>query len=156
MELFKEKNKTITFTLDGNEYEFYFNEPQTEDRIKYLSNTVNKIRGKISNSLEKIYQNKFDSICSLITGFPEEIEEGKPQFVLKGKPISSDPDSPNYNENWKELVLPNFINQIIVFSTKVFEGIDLQNKSTETIKKLIEESEVLDDSLPLESTSKQH
>ena len=149
MELYKEKNHTEIFELDGTGYEFYVREPETKDRISYLANSIKKSNGKIIGNIENVYENKYESGCLLITGFPENNSEGKPQFEYQGKAVSSDPDSPNYRKDWKELILSNFFNRILLFSTKVYEGINLNSKLKEAEQML--EGEVLSDESPLES-----
>jgi len=159
MELYKadQKNEEI-FKLNGIDYIFYTRLPNTEDKIKYMAEAVKKENGKISDKYESTFRAKYKCGCELVTGFPETFPDGNPQFEYKGKPISSDPKSANYNEDWKELILPNFLNQIIIFSTKVYDGIDLKeklDKALETANKNIIEETELDEESPLESSSLQ-
>lgn len=153
MELSREK-KTETFVLDGTGYDFFVKHPNTDDKIKYLASIARKMDGKILSGLEEKFKAKFDAGCALITGFPEMNTDGKPQFEYEGKPISSDPKSENYIEDWRDLILPMFLNQIMVYATKVYDGIDV-NKIRLDASAAIPESEELSDESPLESNSSQ-
>jgi len=158
MKIRKPELKEEKFKLAGVEYTFNVKEPNTEDKLKYMARSVRKNNGKIDSSTETQFQAKFNSGSDLIIGFPENFPDGTPQFELDdGTPISSDVNSKYYREDWKELILNNFVSQILVFATREFEGFDISKtleKAEEQLKEI--ETELEDDESPLESSSFQH
>mgnify|MGYP003418794251 CR=1 len=153
MELSKKRRSTEIFRLNGEEFEFNVREPGTDERLKYLASIARKINGKILSGLEEKFKAKYEFGCELITGFPENNSDGKPQFQFEEKPVSSDKSSPNYREDWRELILPLFMNPIMIYSTKIFDGIDVNDIKLKLEAKGIPESEELSDESPLGITS---
>jgi hypothetical protein len=129
-------------------------EPSTSERLNYLSRSIKKVNGSIVDNFDEIFSIKFEYGCKLITGFPDLNEKGEAQFTIEDKLISCDPKSENYFEDWKDLILPNFINQIIVLSTKYYDGIDL-SKPNGSIKKIdeVKPGPEVSDEAPLKSSS---
>lgn len=146
------------FNLNGINFYFYVRDPSTKQRVKYMASQARKQLGKIQDKYEQLFAAKFISGCEIITGFPEffPLPDGtdkekisEPQFEIDGKPISSDPKSDNYREDWKELILPKFFNQIIYLASEKYEGINVQDKAKEFKDAEDDEIQEMDDESPL-------
>ncbi len=109
-----DKNKIIIHdTRSGSDIELYYRNPTTEEEIAY-HNKLLKRQGR--KMVLNIFETRLEIGLKILTGFREG------DFGLNGKPISSDPQSPNYCENWKELLKENAADIITAFAYAVFEG----------------------------------
>lgn len=109
-----DKNKmVINDARSGSEIELYYRNPTTQEEVEYQSKLF-KRQGK--KMLINAFSTRLEMGLKILTGFREG------DFGIEGKPISSDPQSQNYKENWKELLKENAADIITAFSFAVFEG----------------------------------
>lgn len=107
------RNKiTINDSRSGTQIELTYRNPTTQEEIDYQAKAY-KRKGK------KFYVNtgvKIKSALDILTGFRQG------DFGIDGKPISSDPESPNYYPEWKDLLVKSATHILIAFATAVFDG----------------------------------
>ncbi|HHT9137385.1 MAG TPA: hypothetical protein ACFYEK_09110 [Candidatus Wunengus sp. YC60] len=103
----------INDAISGSEIELHYRMPTTSEQVAYQSRLI-KRQGK------KVIINAFDTRLEfglkIITGF------GEGNFGFDGKPISTDKNSPNYRDDWKELIRQSAPDIINAFAMTVFEG----------------------------------
>lgn len=109
-----EKNKlTIHDARSGTDIELYYRNPTTQEEVQYQSKSIKRIGRKI---VVNTFETRLEMGLQILTGFREG------DFGFDGKPISSDPASPNYREDWKELLKENAADIIATFAFTIFEG----------------------------------
>jgi len=108
-----DKNEiTVYDTRSGTEIKLYYRNPTTQEEVAYQTKLYSR-KGKklIINPRVRVEMG-----LSILTGFREG------DFSFQKKPISSDPASPNYQENWKELLEKAASDIISAFALAVFAG----------------------------------
>lgn len=137
---------TIKDAISGTDIELYYRLPMTPERVAYQSRMFRTKGGKMK---VQVFEARIEFGLKILTGFREG------DFGIKGKPIASDPQSKNYQEDWKELIKATAADIVNAFAFVVFEGATLQTE-TETGQ---EEELALDsdrgEDHPLESPSVQ-
>lgn len=130
----------IKDAISGTDIELTYRLPLTSERVAYQNRLVSRRNGKIQvHAVEA----RIEFGLKILTGFREG------DFGFDGKPISADPQSPNYKENWKELVRATAADIINAFAFVVFEGASV-NTDAET-----DTGEEVGEGHPLESPSVQ-
>ena len=142
MELYSTDKIPETFKVGLDEYLFYRREPTTEERISFMSESVKKINGKVISNYENLFKFKFDFGLALLTGFADLNDSQEPQFLFNGKMISSDPESPEYYKDWKQIISKFFVKEIIFLSVKVFEGIEINQNEPLDIETFLKQKKV--------------
>lgn len=105
---------TIFHVASGSKVKFFYTNPDTELHIKYKSAILNaSVKGKTIEEVQKI---QIEFGLKLITN----IRKG--DFVLKGKPISSDPKDPDYLSEWKDVLKKVAGNIIIKFVEQILDN----------------------------------
>lgn len=106
-----EDNKT------GQEVLLEYRDPTTEEEIQYSNNQI-KRRG--NNPQIEVAQNRLKYGSKVLTGIREgDFGQKKDGHVC---PLSSDPDSANYNPAWKKLVKEHARHLIMLLAVHVFEA----------------------------------
>jgi hypothetical protein len=81
-------------------------------------------QASIKRKGDKVVMNTFDPALKygleIITGF----EEGA--FGYDGKPISADPTSPNYREDWKSLLAETAADIVTIVAAVAFDGVKVE------------------------------
>lgn len=109
-----DKNKlVINDARSGTAIELYYRNPTTSEEVAYQSRLFKK-QGK--KMLVNAYETRLTYGLKILTGFREG------DFGIEGKPISSDPVSMNYREDWKELLKDNAADLVTSFAFAIFEG----------------------------------
>lgn len=109
-----DRNKmTITDARSGSEIELYYRTPTTQEEVQYQTRLLKKQGKKV---LINAFETRLEMGLKILTGFREG------DFGVDGTPISSDPSSPNYREDWKELLKQGAADIISTFAFHVFEG----------------------------------
>lgn len=111
---------TLNDARSGTAIELSYRTPTTQEEVDYQAKAYRR-KGK------KMLVNagmKINAALSILTG----IREG--DFGLARKPISSDPASPSYCENWKQALKDAASDILIAFSAAVFEGTRVDNDFT--------------------------
>lgn len=110
-----DRNKVVLLDLQGG----------GKITLFYASPSTSQVRAFHKESLRrkgnKVLVDSFDPALKygleVITGF----DEGA--FGYGGQPISADPASPNYREDWKELLAETACDIVITLGRLVFEGV---------------------------------
>jgi len=124
----------ISDARSGTEIELYYRNPTTQEEVEYQS----KLYKRKGNKLILNPKVKVDLGLAILTGFREG------DFGVAGRPISSDMKSPNYREDWRELLGRMASDIISTFATVVYEGARVASDTDVEIETAIEE-----DILPL-------
>jgi len=129
----------IKDAIGGSDIELHYRIPLTSERIAYQNKLVTRKGGKIQiHSMEA----RIEFGLKILTGFRDG------DFGFDGKPISADPTSKNYREDWKELIKATAADILNTFAFTIFEGASVNTGFT-----LENEGEAEDH--PLESPSVQ-
>lgn len=123
----------IVDPISGSIIKLYYRLPTSEERVKYASDHYEWVEGKIQVNAIKARQkwgleilNGFEegSFEKKVTqGLSPELQgEGGGEGVTKWVSISSDPQSPNYDPNWKTIVSENAMDLVEALAEYVFEG----------------------------------
>jgi len=124
----------ISDARSGTEIELYYRNPTTQEEVEYQS----KLYKRKGNKLILNPKVKVDLGLAILTGFREV------DFGVACRPISSDMKSPNYREDWRELLGRMASDIISTFATVVYEGARVASDTDVEIETAIEE-----DILPL-------
>jgi len=129
-----ERNKlTITDAIGGGDIELYYRNPTTEECVQFQSESVRKVGGKIRYHFA---ETRIKYGLRVLTGFRHG------DFIYDGKPLSSDPSSADYREDWKALLKETAADIVIAVGFAVFE-------STSSPRGAGDAEEEGDDALPL-------
>lgn len=116
-----EPNKlTLRDNLSNSDIVLYYRQPTVKEVAAYTNNMTKRIRNKIVN---RVGENRQEYGMSILTGFREgdflipKNQNGKTEKV----PISSDPNSPHYDPNWKAQVQKYAADLIAALAIHVFE-----------------------------------
>lgn len=99
--------------VSGETKEFYYRTPTTEELTEYSSNLFKRKGRKMEN---KAIKTRIRMAKKILTGFRDG------DFGINKKPISSDPDSPDYYPQWLRLLEENNPGLLSAFAFHVFEG----------------------------------
>lgn len=97
----------------GTDIMLYYRNPSTQEEVRYQSKLFKRQGRKL---MINAYDTRLEMGLKILTGFREG------DFGVKGEPISSDPQSPHYRENWKELLKTHAADIVTAFAFQVFEG----------------------------------
>ncbi len=114
-----ERNTMIVITTPGgDEVGCYYRQPTTQEMHKYQQESVQRKRNTVILRHSEA-QLKFGK--AVFTGIREG-DCGAPNASGEIVPISSDPKSPDYREDWKELLEKYAPNVIMALGAYVFGG----------------------------------
>ena len=103
--------------ISNSELEVQYRSPTTEERTAFSNESIQRKRNKL---LFRTAQTRQKFGLKILAG----IREG--DFIVKkgGKdmPLASDPKSPNYDENWKEIMMKHASDIIELLAGHVFEN----------------------------------
>ncbi len=117
-------------------FDFFYRRPTTEEIIAYNSRLFQKRNGKVINN---VVPTRIEMGLKVLTGVQDGV------FTLNGKPISSDPASPDFYADWKNILKGALSGTIANFAFRVFEAVSEAQIDQEEIL-ATEEGE---DALPL-------
>jgi hypothetical protein len=109
-------DKNILKIHDGRsdtDIELYYRNPTTQEEVAYQSKLFRRQGKKL---LINAYETRLEMGLKILTGFREGA------FGISGKPISSDPQSPEYRKDWKELLKENASDIITALAFQIFES----------------------------------
>jgi hypothetical protein len=112
--------------IGGGEIVFFYRTPTTDERQQYNSSLFQARRGKVKSTIAQARQ-RFGKI--ILTGFREGdfvLQEGEQRVIF-----SSDPQSANYRESWKDLVMNYASDLVETLAFHVFEGASVVPDSDE-------------------------
>ena len=103
--------------ISGSSIVMYYRDPTTEERTAYANASVRRKRNKI---ITKVPETRIEYAEKIMTGFREGDftikKDGQPQ------PISSEPSSPNYYPEWKNLLRKKASDLLMLLAGHVFDG----------------------------------
>lgn len=103
----------IQDAISGSEIELYYRMPTTSEMVSYQAKLIKRQGRKI---LLNAFETRLEFGLKIFTGFRDG------DFGIDGKPISSDPQNPNYKEDWKGLLKETAADIITTLAFTVFEG----------------------------------
>jgi len=110
-----DRNKVVLLDLQGGgKIGLYYATPTTSQVKAFHKESLHRKGNKV---LVDSFDPALKYGLEVITGF----DEGA--FGFDGQPISADPASPNYREDWKELLLETAADVVITLGRLVFEGV---------------------------------
>lgn len=127
---------SITDVRSGTDIELHYRNPDPSEEVSYQTKLVRRKGTKI---ITRGYQTRLEFGLKILTGFREG------DFSVQGKPISADPKSPNYREDWREIVKNGASDLIRLLAMTVFEGARLKQEDI-----VIDTEEVIEDAGPLD------
>lgn len=137
-----EKNVlTINDGRSGSGIELHYRNPTTEEEAAYQIKMVRRQGKKV---ILNLHPTRVEFGLKILTGFRAG------DFGFEGKPVSPDPASENYREDWKDLVKAGASDIIAILGRTVFEGATVE--SDVEIEDLTDE--VIEEAVPLEKSSK--
>jgi len=78
--------------ISGDIHEIYYRAPTNEERSAYLNGAVKRSGKKL---IPKVFETRIKFGSAIITGFK------KGTIGIEGQVFSSDPNDPDYREDWK-------------------------------------------------------
>lgn len=105
---------TLKDSQTGEKIGIYYSTPTTSQIKAYRQASVRRKGNKVKVST---FDPSLKWGLAIITGF----DEGS--FGFDGEPISSDPDSPNYREDWKDLLAETAADIVTIVGSTVFDGV---------------------------------
>lgn len=132
-----EKNVlAINDARSGSEIELYYRNPTTQEEVAFNNSFVKRKGNKM---VLNAYATRLEFGLKIMTGFREG------DFGYEGKPISSEPASANYREDWKEIVKDGAHDIVVTLARAVFEG----TKAKAVVEDVELEEENLEEISPL-------
>ena len=109
----KKNELILSDPVSGTDVAFYYSVPTTRDHVAIAKNDGQAVD-------EGVLDNAIDVGLSLITG----IRDGDFEREEAGewKPVSSNPESPDYYEDWKGFLREFASDLVMAFTTHVFRG----------------------------------
>lgn len=115
----KEKTKMVVIaTTSGDEVGVYYRDPTTKEMHQYQNESVQRKRNKVVFRHSEA-QLKFGN--KILVGVKDG-DFGAPDASGKMVAISSDPQSPQHREDWRELLLKHGSAIIMALGAHVFGG----------------------------------
>lgn len=109
------ENNTITLMdpVDKFEVVFSYRTPTTDDRVRYQASRYKREGTKlIDRSRSAVVEAALGVLVGIRTG----------DFTYAGAPVSSNPENPEYREDWKELVAAAAGDLLFLMGHDLFEG----------------------------------
>ncbi len=104
----------IQDAISGSEIELYYRMPTTQEMVQYQSKLIKKQGKKV---LMNAFETRLEMGLKILTGFRDG------DFGIDGSPISSEPSSSNYREDWKDLLKETAADIVTTLAFNVFEGV---------------------------------
>ena len=129
-----DRNRIVIFEESvGERKGIYYTAPTTSQMVKYNRESVKKKGRKISYDAGEAYMVALRFGAEVLTWFDEfnlrENDDGTYSTIDRdyaygydGKPISPDPASPNYREDWKDLLKESVPNHVALVARVAFDG----------------------------------
>jgi hypothetical protein len=102
--------------VSGEVKEFIYRTPTAMEHQAYAAKSLGLRGNKAVISRKGIADARVEFGLKILIGIKDD------QFGVGGKPISSDPQSPDYREDWKELLKQYAPDLISLFAVDVFDG----------------------------------
>ncbi|MBE7415080.1 MAG: hypothetical protein HS130_07600 [Deltaproteobacteria bacterium] len=126
-----EKNTlTVLDTRSGSEIELYYRNPTSREEALYNARLVKKKGAKI---VIRSFDVREEFGLKILTGFRTG------DFGVDGKPISSDPNDPDYRDDWKRIVAEGASDIVRTLALTVFEGVRVDSTADIELEEAVEE-----------------
>jgi hypothetical protein len=103
----------IRHAASGTVVGLFYRTPTTQERVGYSKGHTKRVGNKMVDSS---FENRLKYARKICTG----IREG--DFGYEGRPVSSDPESADYREDWKALLEEMAADLLTVLAIIIFEG----------------------------------
>lgn len=125
-----DRNRLVIFEESvGERKGVYYTTPTASQVVRYNRETIRRKNGKMAFDPGEAYMVSVRFGMEVCTGFDElNLDDaynpipGDFAYGFDGKPISSDPGSPNYREDWKELLKETAHGTFALISRVAFGG----------------------------------
>ncbi len=115
---------TIRHARSGETVTLLYRDPTTEEVLKYHNSTT---RRKGKRILSDIPANRLRGGLLVLTGIAEG-QLGKPDGKGGILPVSSNPESAAYDEDWKTLVKKHLAPELMLLGIHVFEASSIEGE----------------------------
>ncbi len=130
-----EKNEiAIKDTRSGSEVVFYYRTPTPAEVASYQARQVKRQGKKV---VLNIYPTRLEFGLKVLTGFRSG------DFGFEGKPVSSEPGSEGYREDWKAIVEKGAHDLVTTMARIVFENATVDESAIELVEELVEGEEAV-------------
>lgn len=126
---------TISDARSGTEIELYYRSPTPSEEASFQARFLKRKGNKV---VFNSYETRLEFGLKILTGFRDG------DFGLDGNGISSDPLSPNYKADWKDIVKTGASDIVTALAMTVFEGARVLGADIEFM-----EAEGLEETSPL-------
>jgi hypothetical protein len=108
-----EQNRlVIADGISGDKIVLFYRQPTAAEYIRYHSETVERKDGKTTFDEEA----RIDFAREILTGAADGC------LVFDGRPVSTDPANPAYDENWKQLIRETAADWLMLLAGVAFDG----------------------------------
>lgn len=99
--------------LSGTDMTIYYRTPTTQERISFNKRLIKRVGKKV---VDQSAETMLEDGLKIITGFKDG------DFGIDGKPISSNPESPDYYPEWKRLLEEEAADVAVAVANTVFNS----------------------------------
>jgi len=103
----------ITDSISGDTHEVYYRRPTNREMVGFQNNAFKRKGNRIEN---RLFETRLLYGSKIVTGFR------KGTLGCHGKPIASDPNDPDYREDWLQLIVDHAPDVVAVVAMIAFEG----------------------------------
>lgn len=111
----------LAVTLDGEPITIYYRQPTTLEVLAY-NRDLYDFDGADKGKPKMNYAVMVDAALKVITGWSDGA------FGYDGQPISADPNSPDYREDWRALLKDSETRLLLSIAGQVFSGALVEKK----------------------------
>jgi hypothetical protein len=109
--------------VSGDVHEIYYRAPTNEERAAYLNGAVKRSGKKL---ISKVFETRIRFGTAIITGFK------KGTIGIDGKEFSSDPNDPDYREDWKNQLVSQAGDIVAAVAVCAFEATAVDQSEVES------------------------
>lgn len=114
---------TINDGRSGTVLTLFYRNPTTEEEVAYINTLFHRRGNKLIINVGDV---RVDLGLKIIQGFKDG------DFGVDGKPISSNPESPEYCPDWKKYLKENAADILNIFAAAIFENTRVMSAESDT------------------------
>ncbi|MCE5334269.1 MAG: hypothetical protein LLG06_06735 [Desulfobacteraceae bacterium] len=99
--------------ISGDVHEIHYRMPTNEERAAYQNGAFERRGRKVRT---RIFENRIKFGARIVTGFR------KGSLGVDGRPIASDPNDPDFRQDWKDLLVQHAGDIVASVAASVFEN----------------------------------